>query len=66
MMNQLHLITKHVIGPPPRGSHKNMNVVDAMVNDEDTNSEALYNEEVQYIGNQVVGSRPAFQRQVGN
>lgn len=63
---QLNLITKHVIGPSPRGNHKNVNVVGALVNDENETSEALYNEEIQYVGNHMVGSRPAAQRQVGN
>lgn len=48
-MTQLDLITKHVMGPPPRGVHKNVNVVGVVVNDEDTNFEALYNEEIQYV-----------------
>lgn len=64
MMTQLDLITKHMIWPRPTSSHKNMNVVGVMANDGDDNFEMLYNGEIQYVGNKMVGSRLAFHRQV--
>lgn len=56
MIIQLDPITKHIMRPPLTGNHKNVIAVRAVGNDDDATFEALYNEEVQYIGNQMVGS----------
>lgn len=46
MMTQFDTITKYMIGPPLRGSHKNVNVVGAIVNNKDANFEVFYNIEL--------------------
>ncbi|WMV41956.1 hypothetical protein MTR67_035341 [Solanum verrucosum] len=59
-MTQMDLLTKHVMG----GGSKAMNVVGASsgVSLDDTQFEAIYNEEVQFLSNQAGGSRPSYQR----
>jgi len=58
------LLSKHVMG----GGLKSVNVVatDSGQCPNDAKFEALYNEEVQYLGNQMMGSPPNYQRHGGS
>lgn len=61
VMTQLYLLTKHVMG----GGYKSVNdlALSSSKCYEDNKFEALYNEEVQTLSNQVGHSHPTFQRQ---
>ncbi|WMV38399.1 hypothetical protein MTR67_031784 [Solanum verrucosum] len=57
MVTQFDLLSKHVMG----GGTKSVNVVGTNIGQCDVKFEALYNEEVQYLGNQVGGSHNNYQ-----
>lgn len=64
MLTQLELFTNHVMGR----NHKRVNVLEATsdVIFGSTSFEGDYNKEVDYMGNQMVGSRLTFSRQLKN
>jgi len=64
MMTKMDFLTKHLIN----GGFKSVNVVDTRVGkvSDDANIHAMYNEEVQYLANQLGGSRPNYPRPGGN
>lgn len=63
MTTQLDLLKKHVIG----SSRKGVNVVGSTsgLSLDDISYDGCYNEEVHYMGNQMMGSQLAFPRPFG-
>lgn len=64
IMTQIKLLIKHVIC----GGRKGVNAIEVSdgVHPDDVNFDTIYNEEVQYIENQVRGSGITFERQAEN
>ncbi|WMV50851.1 hypothetical protein MTR67_044236 [Solanum verrucosum] len=64
IMTQINLLSKHVMG----GRTRSVNAVGTNSGQfpNDAKFEILYNEEVQYLGNQVGISHNNYQRQGGN
>uniref|UniRef100_M1DF48 Integrase core domain containing protein n=1 Tax=Solanum tuberosum TaxID=4113 RepID=M1DF48_SOLTU len=64
MMTQINFLSKHVM----KGGTKSVNAVGTNSGQcpNDAKFEALYNEEVQYLGNQVGSSQHKYQQQDGN